>query len=97
MEFDQNRRGSAAEGRLEVVHEGDVHLGTAIVHAVSEATGVATEAMDVELNDIVDPDALNHLFADRLDGRPRAGGRVCFSMLDCEVRVFSDGRIVVTR
>jgi hypothetical protein len=97
MEIDQNRRGSTGEGRLEVLHEGDVHLGTAIVHAVSEATGVAVEAMDKELNDVVDPDALNHLFADRLDGRPRAGGHVSFSLLDCDVQVFSDGRIVVTR
>jgi hypothetical protein len=84
-----------ARTRVEVVHDRPGHLSTSIVEAVSEATGVPTEAMEVELNDVVDPDALNHLFADRLDGRPRRGGRVSFFMLDCLVEVYDDGRIVV--
>lgn len=75
--------------------EADVHIGVTIVQALSEATGVPIEEMDAELNDFVDPDALDRLFAPRIDGEPRSGGRVAFSMLDCTVRVFSDGRVVV--
>jgi hypothetical protein len=74
----------------------DVHIGTTIVSAVSEASGVPVAEMGVELNDVVDPDALNHLFADRLDGTPRLGGRVVFSMIGHVVTVSSDGTVTVT-
>lgn len=72
------------------------HLGTTVVTAVSEATGVPITEMDVELNDILDPDALDGLFADRFDGTPRDGGILLFSMMSCEIRIHGDGRVVVT-
>ena len=71
-------------------------LGTTVIDAVSQATGVSVTGMDVELNDYVDPDALDGLFADRFDGSPRQGGKVVFSMLGCEVHVHGDGCVVVT-
>ena len=72
------------------------HLGTTVVDAVSEATGVPVMEMDVELNQVVDPDALDELFADRFDGTPRDGGILLFSMMGCEVRIHGDGRVIVT-
>ena len=98
MNTDENEGDSASGdrgGRVEIVHDRPAHIATSIVQAVSEATGVPAEAMEVEIGDIVDPDALNHLFTDRIDGRPRRGGRVTFSMLDCHVEVRSGGRVVV--
>ena len=84
-----------AGGRVEVVHDRPAHLATTVVQAVSEATGVPADAMETDLGDVVDPDALNHLFSDRLDGRSRRGGRVAFTMLGCRVEVDADGRVVV--
>ncbi|SDM54871.1 hypothetical protein SAMN04487949_2036 [Halogranum gelatinilyticum] len=86
--------------RISEVTEQQTHpeepLGMTVIDAVSQATGVPVTQMDVELNDYVDPDALDGLFADRFDGSPREGGRVVFSMLGCEIHVHGDGRVVVT-
>ncbi|SEO28406.1 hypothetical protein SAMN04487948_101519 [Halogranum amylolyticum] len=81
---------------VERQHPPEGHLGTTIVDAVSDATGVPVSEMDSELNDYVDPDALDALFADRFDGTPRKGGLLIFSMCGCKVRVHGDGRVVVT-
>lgn len=74
----------------------DIHLGTTVVDAVSEVTGVPVSQMDSELNECVDPDALDDLFSARFDGTPRQGGQLLFSMLGCSVQIHGDGRVVVT-
>lgn len=61
----------------------------AIVRAVSEATGIPDEEMDRPLNDAIDVDALEGLFRSRLDGTPRAGGRIQFSYAGCRVALDS--------
>lgn len=81
---------------VERQHESGAHLGTTVVDAVSEATGIPVPEMDAELNDHVDPDALDALFADRFDGTAREGGLLIFSMYGCKIRVHGDGRVVVT-
>lgn len=54
-----------------------------------------TEPMELDspLYEVIDPDALNTLFAGR-NGSSR-GGRVSFRYSDCEVRVESDGEVLV--
>lgn len=47
------------------------------------------------LNQVVDPDALNKLFAPRKDGVQRVGGRVSFTLSGYHVTVYSEGRIVI--
>ena len=83
-------------GSVEMRNESGTHLGTTVVEAISRATGVPVTEMDTELNDFIDPDALDSLFADRYDGTPRGSGLVIFSMGGCEVRVDGDGHVVVT-
>jgi hypothetical protein len=73
------------------------HVGTTVVRAVSEVVGVRPTELPVELNEVVDPDAMEDLFAPRPDGEPRADGRVEFELLDCAVVVHADGRVVVER
>lgn len=85
------------DGAVEIAHEPDSHVGTTVVYAVSEATGTPVEELDQELSDYVDPDALERLFSDRLDGSSRTVGRVSFSMLDCVVTVTADGRVIARR
>lgn len=47
------------------------------------------------LNDVVDPDALNSIFAPRKDGVNREGGLVRFTLSAHEITVHSEGRIVI--
>ena len=82
-------------GRVVVEHEGSAHIGATIVRAVGEATGIPTDRMGTALNDVIDPDALDQLFADRLNGTPRHGGRVVFTMLGCRVTLDGDGVVTV--
>lgn len=82
-------------GRVVVEHDGNVHIGTTIVRAIGEATGTPVAEMGTQLYDVVDPDALNHLFADRLNGVPRRGGRVVLSVAGCTVTLDGDGVITV--
>lgn len=66
--------------------EADESVSMAVVRAVS-----AVEGRDVRLlppiNTVVDPDALDALFASQSDGRTRSGGRVTFVYSRCEITV----------
>jgi hypothetical protein len=84
------------EGVVERRSGPDVHIGSVVLDAVGEAVGVPVAELDVELNDYVDPDALNDLFAPRLDGQARGSGSVRFEIAGCEVAIH-DGRRVVVR
>jgi hypothetical protein len=87
---------AGGDGLVHRTSEGG-HVGTTVVRAVSEAVGVRPTDLPVELNDVVDPDAMDDLFAPRADGKPRADGRVEFELLGCAVAVHADGRVVVER
>ncbi|MFB6195146.1 MAG: HalOD1 output domain-containing protein [Haloplanus sp.] len=71
----------------------DIELSVTVVHAVLEATG--KDPMEVDLNAVVQPDALNRIFAPKHDGTPRAGGTVTFRLAGCRVTVDGDGEVVV--
>lgn len=69
-------------------------LGTRVVVAIAEISDLDHTDL-TPLNEVIDPDALNAIFAPRKDGVDRAGGRVQFSLSGHEVTVESSGRIVV--
>lgn len=73
--------------------DGTAELTTTIVHALSDVTGVDVTEATFTLNDHVDPDALNRLFAPKSDGTPRANGQVSFSVWGHQVTVYSHGQI----
>ncbi|WP_327051363.1 HalOD1 output domain-containing protein [Halomicrococcus gelatinilyticus] len=73
----------------------DEPLSTAVVVAIADAAGVDPADIGTPLYDIMDPDALDNLFSDKIDGSPRIGGQVVFTVLDYEVTVYSYGQIVV--
>jgi hypothetical protein len=95
--------GSASTGdddaadRIELTHDPDHHVGTTVARGIAEVSDTPVEELDAELNDYVDPDALDRLFAERLDGTDRDEGRVVFPMQGCLVEVYADYRVVVTR
>jgi hypothetical protein len=68
-------------------------LAADVIRAVGDELGTDPKNLDVELNDYVDPDALNDIFSSRLDGEDRTGGRVVFQMGECTVTVHADGRV----
>lgn len=69
---------------------------TAVITALANAKGVDPRDLSEQLNDIVDPDALNCIFKDTATGPARTAGHVCFEMAGCEVVVQATGRIIVT-
>lgn len=78
--------------------ESDTSLSFAILEAIEELSRTDTTGHDESLSEYVDPDALDSLFAPRLDGTPRAeGGSVSLSLYDHDVVVHSDGHIIVSR
>lgn len=69
----------------------------AVVTAVAEELGLEPDELDAPLNDFVDVDALDSLFAPTYDGVARASGHVTFAMLGCEVTVDGRGEVTVDR
>ena len=66
--------------------------------AVVDAVADARDCEPIELpplNDAVDPDALDDLFADTPSGRPRYDGHLTFRYCDCTVTVSAVGIVVV--
>lgn len=66
----------------------------AVVLAVADARGCDPVELP-PLNDALDPDSLNDLFADKAGGRPRRGGRLAFEYADCRVVVLGGEKIRV--
>lgn len=73
----------------------DNPIAESIVLAVAEAEGVDPAALDQPLTDVVDPDALDVLFAPTADGTPRTNGRITFRYCGHQVAVRADGHIEV--
>ena len=70
----------------------DVEPSIAVVEAVAAREGVDPRVLDPPLNDVVDGDALDSLFAEDLAG---AEASVRFTFCDYEVTVDGDGDVVV--
>lgn len=71
-------------------------LGTAVIEAVAEATGIDPLKLDTRLYDVVDPDGLEQVFGKKADGTIRMGGQLTFELAQCDVVIHSEGRVVVT-
>lgn len=71
---------------------GDEELGP-LIHLAVEESGLDVDAD--ALYDVLDPDALDALFAPPSDGTPRDGGSVTFPLGDATVTVHATGEIVV--
>lgn len=67
-------------------------LAHSIVEAVTEAENVTYDELTPPLNEVIDPDALNELFAQR-----PSVGKVVFNYNSCEVSVFTDGYVMVEK
>lgn len=66
-----------------------------VVAAVAEREGVNPTDLHQPLDSVVDPEALNDIFADRLDGKRRPGGRVVFEYYGYTVTVEDEGEVTV--
>ncbi|MFA9501572.1 HalOD1 output domain-containing protein [Natrinema sp. H-ect1] len=71
----------------------------AVIEAVAEAEGVQPEGLAPPayepLHAVVDPTALDGLFAARSDGRGRPSGTVSFRFCGYDVTVDRDGRVTL--
>lgn len=82
--------------RPEVVPAED-SLAVEVMEAVASAKGVDVMALETTLYEVVDPDALEQLFAPLADGTPRAGGKLVLEIAGCEVVVEATGNVTVSR
>ena len=74
--------------------ETTVSVTTAVVEAVADHADV--DVMELRpLHEVVDPDALNALFAPRRFGDARPDGWVSFTYCGCEVIVHGDSHVRV--
>lgn len=73
----------------------DWDVTTTIVKAVTEVTDCDLFAGEPVLYDVIDPDALSQLFADRDGDETRTTGKVVFELRGCRVEVNADGEHVV--
>jgi len=74
---------------------GERRLSTSVVQTVATALGTDPLSLDERLYDVLDPDALDRLFA---GGGEEMGPRtLSFELAGCSVTVHGDGWIVVRR
>lgn len=94
--------GTGSAGAVETKHhfyhdmEGDASLSTTVVSAIAEVRGVDVASLGFALHDYVDTDALDAIFAPKLDGTRRADSRMELSLMQHTVTIDGDGHIVVT-
>lgn len=77
------------------VESNDWDVSTTVVKAVAEVTDCELLAGEPVLYDVVDPDALDRLFADRRGGTTLTNGKVVFELRGCQVEVRAGGDLVV--
>lgn len=65
-----------------------------VVQAVAAATGMDVDELPL-LYEVVDPDALDALFASKHTGSSRGSGQVHFRLAGCEVTVTANGEVTV--
>ena len=75
--------------------EDNTSLSTTIVSALAEVRGVDVASLGFALHDFVDTDALDAIFAPKLDGTHRDGSRLELTLLDHSIVVYSDGHVVI--
>lgn len=75
---------------------GDARLSTTLVHALADVMGVDVTDTGFVLADQIDPDALDALFTQTVDGGGNPAGHLAFSVDGYRVTVYSDGTIVIT-
>lgn len=73
---------------------GSAELTSTLAHALSDLTGADVTEAEFQLNEYVDPQALDRLFRPS-GGASRPSGHVGFTVWNYEVTVYNDGQIVI--
>lgn len=94
MTGDDGLSGSKLRTRHDSEHDAGM-LGTTVVEAVAESAGVRPSKIETLLYDVVDPDALDSLFAPKVSGSGRDEGSLSFILHGHYVTVHADGTIDV--
>jgi len=76
--------------------QGTAKLSTTVVHALADVMGEDVTDTSFVLNDSVDPDALDHLFATVDADQDPNPGHVAFAIRGYQVTVYGSGEIVIT-
>lgn len=89
--------GERVEARYQYYHDmqSEKSLSTTIVSALLEIEEVDVPHLGFTLEDYVDTDALDSLFAPKMDGTPRKETRMEFTVPGYEITIDSDGHITI--
>lgn len=66
-----------------------------VLMTVADKEGITPTQLEPSLYDVIDPDALNALFAPTETGNSRAAGYVVFAYCGYEITISSDGSVRV--
>lgn len=72
-------------------------LSQLVVVEVADHLGVNPVEMEPSLFDVIEPEALDNLFAPKPDGDKRPGGKVIFPFQGYMVTVTSDGNVSLVK
>lgn len=80
------------------MNENSPALSELVIRSLAREKGVNPTNLDVPLHDVIDPDALDALFAPLRQGKNTRAGTVVFPYDDLVVEVDSDGSVdIVSR
>lgn len=70
-------------------------VSEAVVEAVADAENISASDVRPPLYEVIDPDALDDLFAARFSTVDRTNGRIVFPYCGYEVTVYGNGEVTV--
>jgi hypothetical protein len=93
----QQRQPPQQSQRYYVTHEfgGSAELTTTLIHALADVTGLDMTEAEATVEECVDRDALDRLFAPMSDGTPRTNSQLGFTAWGHRVTVYSNGRVSI--
>lgn len=74
--------------------DGSATFSATVVHALADVMSADVTDVEFTLYDVIDPDALDRLFARSTDDAPPS--HLAFTVENYQVTVYSDGEIVIT-
>ncbi|WP_440005359.1 HalOD1 output domain-containing protein [Halomicrococcus sp. SG-WS-1] len=78
-----------------VYHDDSRSISETVIDAVAAIQNLDPTEARIPLDEVVDPDALDAIFADSFDGQTRDGGRVVFSVAGLDVFVHANRHIFI--
>lgn len=74
----------------------DRDLSETVIDAIADVADIDPTETRIPLSDSVDPDALDAIFAEKIDGTTREDAHLSFSVCGLRTVVYSNGHILIS-